>query len=151
MIRNQLEYAGLNVMRPEMKWESVPLPNPDVPVFHMEWDDENFRESIFPFLGGVESHGGRTLETAAEIAAPLMASLLRAGRRIPEDIAVISFDRSAYSDMTPVPLTSLTHPKEEIGRVAARKLLRMIQGKKEHSELLPWTLEERASTNIKLR
>ena len=86
-----------------------------------------------------------------QIAAPLMASLLRAGRRIPEDIAVISFDRSAYSDMTPVPLTSLTHPKEEIGRVAARKLLRMIQGKKEHSELLPWTLEERASTNIKLR
>ncbi len=72
VIRNQLEYAGLIVMRPEMKWESVPLPNPDVPVFHMEWDDENFRESIFPFLEEEESHGGRTLETAAEIAAPLM-------------------------------------------------------------------------------
>ena len=81
-----------------------------------------------------------------QIAAPLMASLLRAGRRVPEDIAVISFDRSVYSDLTPVPLTSLAHPKEEIGRVAARKLLHMLHGRREHPAVLPWTLEERQST-----
>lgn len=81
-----------------------------------------------------------------QIAAPLMASLLRAGRRVPEDIAVISFDRSVYSDLTPVPLTSLAHPKEEIGRVAARKLLHILHGRREHPAVLPWTLEERQST-----
>lgn len=81
-----------------------------------------------------------------QIAAPLMASLLRAGRRVPEDIAVISFDRSVYSDLTPVPLTSLAHPKEEIGRVAARKLLHMLHGRRERPAVLPWTLEERQST-----
>jgi len=81
-----------------------------------------------------------------QIAAPLMASLLRAGRKVPEEIAVISFDRSAYSDLTPVPLTSLSHPKEAIGRAAAQKLLRMIKGRKEKPEILPWKLEEREST-----
>ncbi len=86
-----------------------------------------------------------------QIAAPLMTSLLRAGRRVPEDIAVISFDRSAYSDLTPVPLTSLEHPKEEIGRIAAKKLLRMIRGHREQPELLPWNLEERASTDWKVK
>ena len=81
-----------------------------------------------------------------QIAAPLIASLLRAGRRVPEDIAVISFDRSTYSDLTPVALTSLEHPKEEIGRVAAKKLLRMIKGYREKPEVLSWKLEERDST-----
>lgn len=86
-----------------------------------------------------------------QIAAPLMASLLRAGRQIPEEIAIISFDRSAYSDLAAIPLTSLEHPKEEIGRVAAKKLLRMIRGRKERSEILPWRLEERASTGEKIK
>lgn len=86
-----------------------------------------------------------------QIAVPLEAALLRSGRRVPEDIAIISFDRSAYSDLATVPITSLAHPKEEIGRVAAEKLLRMIRGLKERPAVLPWTLEERASTDGNLK
>lgn len=81
-----------------------------------------------------------------QIAAPLMTSLMRAGRLVPQEISVISFDNSAYSALTPVPLTSLDHPKEEIGRIAARKLLRMIRGRRELPEILPWRLQEREST-----
>lgn len=81
-----------------------------------------------------------------QIAAPLLASLLRAGKRVPEDVAIISFDDSAYASLTPVKLTSLGHPKEEIGRVAARKLLNMINGKKETPAVLDWTFSEKDST-----
>jgi GntR family transcriptional regulator of arabinose operon len=81
-----------------------------------------------------------------QIAAPLLSSLLRAGKRVPEDVAIISFDDSSYASLTPVKLTSLGHPKEEIGRVAARKLLNMIAGKKESPAVLGWTLAEKEST-----
>lgn len=81
-----------------------------------------------------------------QIAAPLLAELLRAGKRVPEDVAIISFDDSKYASLTPVKITSLGHPKEEIGRVAANKLLNMINGKKESPTVLDWTLVENEST-----
>ena len=49
-----------------------------------------------------------------QIAAPLLAALMRAGKRVPEDVAIISFD-DIYASLTPVKITSLSHPKEEIG------------------------------------
>jgi len=81
-----------------------------------------------------------------QIAAPLESALIRAGRKIPEDIAVISFDNSVYAQIAPVPITSLDHPKEEVGRVAAGKVLSMIKGKRETSTALPWGLAIRQST-----
>jgi DNA-binding LacI/PurR family transcriptional regulator len=50
--------------------------------------------------------------------------LLRAGRRIPEDVAVIGFDDHALAaQMTPT-LTTVRQPIEEFGTVAARHLMR---------------------------
>ena len=59
--------------------------------------------------------------------------------------AVISFDNSAFASVCHPRLTTLSHPKDEFGRVAAQKLLRMIGGSPEESAVLPWTLVERES------
>jgi len=83
-----------------------------------------------------------------QIAAPLLSALLTAGKRVPEDVSVVSFDNSTYAAFSPVGLTSLSHPKEEVGRTAARKLLAMIEGKKETSVLLGWQLIKRKSTQF---
>lgn len=83
-----------------------------------------------------------------QIAAPLLAALMRAGKRVPEDVAIISFDDSIYASLTPVKITSLSHPKEEIGRVAASKLINMINGKKESPAVLEWGLVESESTKF---
>ena len=81
-----------------------------------------------------------------EIAYHLIRYLTDLGKKVPEDIAVASFDNSYYSRISPVPVTSLWHNKRHMGTEAAGLLLSMLQGKKAHSLVLPWELTERAST-----
>ena len=78
-------------------------------------------------------------------AAHLLDALAEKGIRVPEDLGVISFDNSAYAEMCRPPLTTLSHPKEAFGELVAKKILRMIDGVKEKSVKMPWTLVERAS------
>jgi len=81
-----------------------------------------------------------------EIAMKVLNILKENKVAVPEQIAVIGFDGSIFCSMSTPQLTSMNLEKEEIGRTAARKLLRMIHGSKEKPCLLSWTLEEREST-----
>ena len=80
-----------------------------------------------------------------EIAYLLIQELLAAGRRVPEDVAVVSFDNSYYSQLGPVPITSLRHPGSRMGRVAAEQLLDLIEGRAGQPGMLAWELVERES------
>ena len=80
-----------------------------------------------------------------EIAYLLIQELLAAGRRVPSDVAVVSFDNSYYSQLGPVPITSLRHPGGRMGRVAAEQLLALMDGRAGQSKLLEWELVERES------
>lgn len=81
-----------------------------------------------------------------EIAFGLVKCLLSAGRRIPEDIAVVSFDNSNLSSISPVPITSLSYEDRNIGRIAAQKLVDLLDGKKVDSEVVPWTFVQKKSS-----
>lgn len=81
-----------------------------------------------------------------EIAHPIIQLLLNQGLRVPEDVAVISFDNSYYSEMGPVQITSLSHNTGKIGRLAAQSLLDLIHGKPTKSQAVDWHLEEKQST-----
>lgn len=80
-----------------------------------------------------------------EVAYPLIRCLLKAGLRVPEDVAVVSFDNSHYCRLSPVSITSLAHERRELGTAAARALLALIHGRAARSQSLPWTLIERES------
>lgn len=80
-----------------------------------------------------------------EIAFSLIRCLLAEGRRVPEDVAVVSFDNSHYCRSGPVSITSLSHEGGSVGRTAAAMLLDLIRGRSVRSVSLPWTLRERAS------
>ena len=80
-----------------------------------------------------------------EIAYSLIQCLHDAGRRVPEDLAVVSFDNSHYCYLSSIPITSLGHERHQMGSSAALTLLAMIRGKRTHSMRLPWTLHERRS------
>ena len=75
----------------------------------------------------------------------LLSELEKRNVRIPEQLGVISFDNSAYAEMARPRLTSFQHPKEAFGEAVARKMLRMIDGLKEESVKMAWTLVERDS------
>ena len=82
-----------------------------------------------------------------EMAYPLIQALLSAGKRVPEDVAVVSFDNSYYSQMGPAPITSLRH-RSRMGRAAAEQLLALLEGGTAQSKYLDWELVERASSQI---
>ncbi|NLI21262.1 MAG: substrate-binding domain-containing protein [Clostridiales bacterium] len=80
-----------------------------------------------------------------EIAVELLEVLREHHISVPRDVSLVSFDNSAYAAVCHPKLTSLAHPKDEFGRVAAEKLLNMMAGKRESSIVLPWTMIERDS------
>ena len=81
-----------------------------------------------------------------EVAFELIKCLLSAGRRVPEDVAVVSFDNSNLSRISPVTITSLSYEDRNIGRIAAQKLVDILNGKEVTSEVLPWTFIQKESS-----
>ena len=79
------------------------------------------------------------------IAEPLIRCLLQAGLRVPEDIAVVSFDNSPLCRLAPVPITSLSHARQHLGDAAVRTMTGLLRGRLPHKEVLGWTLHERQS------
>ncbi|KUJ43670.1 HTH-type transcriptional repressor CytR [Streptomyces sp. MBT84] len=73
--------------------------------------------------------------------------LRAAGRRVPDDVAVIGFDDSIVARHTDPPLTSVRQPIEEMGRTMARLLLEEIaqRGKGHREVVLPTELVVRKS------
>ncbi|MFI5928149.1 LacI family DNA-binding transcriptional regulator [Micromonospora sp. NPDC051543] len=70
---------------------------------------------------------------AVFVASDLMAfgalrTLRGAGRRVPEDVAVIGFDDAPIARQAEPPLTSVFQPVEEMGRQMARLLVARIRG-----------------------
>jgi DNA-binding LacI/PurR family transcriptional regulator len=81
-----------------------------------------------------------------ESATGVLAALHRAGKRVPEDVAVVGFDDVAVARFLQPPLTTVRAPIEQVGREAARQLLRLIRGEKvEATILLPTELVIRES------
>jgi len=56
-----------------------------------------------------------------------LQALAEAGRRVPEDVAVVGFDDHPMAAMLQPPLTSVRQPVEEIGREMARLLMDSVQ------------------------
>lgn len=81
-----------------------------------------------------------------EVAYLLIRELLTMGKRVPEDMAVVSFDNSYYSQIGPIPITSLSHKNKKMGRTAAEQLIRIVQGNTGNSKALDWELIERRSS-----
>ena len=80
-----------------------------------------------------------------EIAYPLIHCLHAEGLRVPEDVAVVSFDNSYYCTAGPVSITSLAHERHELGSLAAGMLLDLIRARHVGDMQLPWTLRQRES------
>jgi DNA-binding LacI/PurR family transcriptional regulator len=57
-----------------------------------------------------------------------LLALKEAGRRVPQDVAVIGFDDFEISRYSDPPLTTVRQPIVESGRTMARQLLGMING-----------------------
>lgn len=82
-----------------------------------------------------------------EVAVKLERAMANHGLKVPEDMALISFDNSPLGELAASGLTSFDHPKEQLGACAARKLISMMSGREEKSVVMDWGLAERESVN----
>lgn len=62
-----------------------------------------------------------------EMAFGLYQSARQYGVKIPGDISIIGFDNVPFSDVLEVPLSTINVPAEEMGKVAARELINIIE------------------------
>lgn len=62
------------------------------------------------------------------VAAGAMKAVIRAGLRIPEDVAVVGFDDSSVSRIVEPELTTVRIDMDRMGRLAAEKLFDLIEG-----------------------
>ncbi|MEU9559161.1 LacI family DNA-binding transcriptional regulator [Streptomyces fumanus] len=106
--REALERAGVEV-RPSL-------------VVEGDFTQESGRRAM---TGLIERHPELDAVFAASdsMAAGALTALLAAGRRVPQDVAVIGFDDFLLAEHTEPRLTTVRQPVEEIGRAMVRLLL----------------------------
>jgi LacI family transcriptional regulator, galactose operon repressor len=83
-----------------------------------------------------------------EMAAGALRAAREAGRRVPEDLSVAGFDNITMSHYTDPPLTTVSAPKEYMGRLAVSRLLEMVDNPESRPRRheVPVELIVRAST-----
>lgn len=62
-----------------------------------------------------------------QIAAEAIRALEACGKRVPEDVSVTGYDNSFIAENNKVRLTTVAHPQERLGEMAARLLLDLIR------------------------
>ena len=74
--------------------------------------------------------------------------LREAGRRVPDDVAIVGFDDSSVAQHTDPPLTSVHQPVEQMGQEMARLLIAQIEGEAgpDDSVILPTEIVVRQSS-----
>ena len=81
-----------------------------------------------------------------EAAVGVMLALEARGARVPEDISVVGFDDQRLATILHPPLTTVRAPTEQVGREAARQLIKLIRtGSADSLTLLPTELVFRRS------
>ena len=83
--------------------------------------DPTDTEAIKEFIRAVDPDG--IVCANDHTAARVMRTLLRLGRRIPEDITMVGIDDAEYAELLPVPLTTLRQPTAQIGHAALAAML----------------------------
>jgi LacI family transcriptional regulator len=81
-----------------------------------------------------------------QIAVGAMAAIRDAGLAVGSDVAVVGYNDTPVSARLPIPLTSVRHPVQSIGRLAMQNLLALLAGEPPRSVTFPVRLTVRASS-----
>ena len=125
------------------------LPFDDEQVF---WYNTEFKNKLIGDNTGIENIMPILNDCTAvicyndEIASRLINHLVKSGVNIPEDISVVSFDNSQYSELSIPRITSLSHGIQNIGRISAKLIIKLLNGEKCGNEVASWTLVPKESS-----
>lgn len=82
------------------------------------------------------------------LAADVLEAASELGLRVPDELALASFDDDPPAALLPVPLTAVRQPREQLGRLAARLVVERIEGRRSETAriVLPTELVVRRSS-----
>ena len=80
------------------------------------------------------------------IALGAMRALTDAGRRVPQDVAVVGFDDQPAASLTSPPLTTVAQDARQAGETLVTTLIALLRGEDLHPPALPVRLVVRGST-----
>jgi LacI family transcriptional regulator len=81
-----------------------------------------------------------------DLAASVLSALQNVGFKVPKDVSVVGFDDQRFASLLVPALTTVHAPTEEVGRVAGRQMLRLLQCQQvEHETVLPTNIMVRNS------
>lgn len=122
------------------------IPYDDALVLPANYRRETAFSTIREFLMRVLPSCDALFASDDDLALTTLGLLHQAGVRVPDQVAVVGFDDQPFAASLVPPLTTVRAPTEAIGRVAARQLLRLIQGETvEQETILPTALVIRHS------
>jgi GntR family transcriptional regulator of arabinose operon len=109
------------------------------PEFLGTYDTEHLRS--FPYQFVKEQIGKEERPTALvcyndEIVLTILEAIREAGLKVPEALSVVGFDDSNLALLSEVKLTTIKHPKAEMGRQAARFIIDMVEERVEKPRLI---------------
>jgi DNA-binding LacI/PurR family transcriptional regulator len=100
---------------------------PELPVAYGDWSQASGVHAMWRLLD-LRPNLDAVFVASDVMATGALYALRRAGRRVPEDVAVIGFDDLLLATQTRPKLTTMRQPIEEYGAMAARILLDSLDG-----------------------
>lgn len=94
------------------------------PLFVVE-KDKNMEQKLVELVK--KEHITAVFNYNDEVALKTFRYLNAAGIRIPQDVSVLGYDDTVLAKATDPQMTSVVHPKELLGHIAAKKLLSLIE------------------------
>ena len=91
-----------------------------------DWSPHSGAEAMRRLLG-VDDPPTAVVTSGESLALGALSACRRSGLRVPEDVALVSFDDPPFGDLLDPPLTALARNEEEMGRLAASLLLHAMQ------------------------
>ncbi len=82
-----------------------------------------------------------------QVAVEVIRTLREFGKKVPRDVSVTGFDNSLLAKNNHIPITTISHPQDKLGSMAAELLLRLIRGE----ELTEQELHIRVEPEIVVR
>jgi GntR family transcriptional regulator, arabinose operon transcriptional repressor len=123
-IQGHLRFAGF-----QKAYKEIGLSFPDARIFWFNTDEvDNKFEN-----GGNDRFSAHLSDCSAvvcyndEISVKVINTLRGKGLGVPENISLVSFDDSALASSSEIKLTSVAHPKEQLGIEAGKSILELIK------------------------
>jgi DNA-binding LacI/PurR family transcriptional regulator len=125
-----LQGAGrerLEAFRAAVGRAGLPLPPEYVRASEPALSEQDGRAAARELMA-LESPPTAIVGGSDQLTTGLLRGLRDAGRNVPGDVALVSFDEPVAADLLDPPLTSLDRHDRELGRIAAEALLRTLRG-----------------------